>query len=56
TNGEKKLFDSDPHEFIHKTNDPTEDLLSPRIPALNLLTDLAKYRGKESLPKVRKEP
>ena len=48
-----QAFDSDPHEFIHKTNDPSEDYLSPRVPAMNCIIDLAKYRGKDILPKVR---
>ncbi|CAN0505504.1 unnamed protein product [Ectocarpus sp. 12 AP-2014] len=47
-------FDADPHEFIHKNNDPSEDYLSPRVPAVNCIIDLAKYRGKDILPRVRK--
>ncbi|CAM9437770.1 unnamed protein product, partial [Laminaria digitata] len=47
-----EAFDSDPHEFIHKTNDPSEDYLSPRVPAMNCIIDLAKYRGKDILPKL----
>ena len=47
-----KTFEADPHEFIHKLNDPSVDYLSPRVPAMNCIIDLAKYRGKDILPKV----
>ncbi|CAM9939847.1 unnamed protein product, partial [Choristocarpus tenellus] len=52
SNKDIEAFETDPREYIHKNNDPTEDFLSPRIPAVNLLTQLAKHRGKECLPKV----
>eukprot|EP00752_Nemacystus_decipiens_P010988 g9765.t1 len=47
-----QAFEEDPHEFIHKTNDPSEDYLSPRVPAVNCIIDLAKYRGKDILPRL----
>ncbi|CAM9943138.1 unnamed protein product, partial [Ectocarpus fasciculatus] len=47
-----ETFDADPHEFIHKSNDPSEDYLSPRVPAVNCIIDLAKYRGKDILPRL----
>lgn len=49
----RQAFEVDPHEFIHKANDPSEDYLSPRVPAINCIIDLAKYRGKDILPRVR---
>ncbi|CAM9092964.1 unnamed protein product [Pylaiella littoralis] len=47
-----ETFELDPHEFIHKNNDPSEDYLSPRVPAMNCIIDLAKYRGKDILPRL----
>lgn len=52
----RQAFEEDPHEFVHKANDPTEDFLSPRVPAINCIIDLAKYRGKDILPRVRAKP
>ncbi|CAM9500194.1 unnamed protein product [Chrysoparadoxa australica] len=45
------LFETDPHEFVHKSNDPMEDFLDPKMPAINLIVDLAKYRP-ASLPRI----
>lgn len=43
-------FDSDPHEFIRKVQDPKNDWLSPTVAAINLLQMLARYRKADTLP------
>ncbi|KAG5179075.1 armadillo-type protein [Tribonema minus] len=43
------LFESDPHEFVHRANDPMQDFLDPKLPAINLILDMVKYRPKDSL-------
>jgi len=47
-----ELFDTDPQEFIRKTNDPMEDYYDPKISAINLMIDLAKSRSKDVLPRL----
>mmetsp|Transcript_3899 Transcript_3899/g.4034 ORF Transcript_3899/g.4034 Transcript_3899/m.4034 type:complete len:868 (+) Transcript_3899:3-2606(+) len=46
------LFSSDPVEFVRKIHDPSEDWLDPRIAAVNLLQMLARYRQKDTLPRL----
>ena len=47
-----ELFENDPQEFIRKVHNPLEDWLDPRIAAINLLQKLARYRLKDTLPKL----
>lgn len=46
------LFEDDPQEFIRKVHNPLEDWLDPRIAATNLLQMMARYRLKDTLPKL----
>lgn len=43
------LWEEDPVEYVHKHIDPLEDFRSPVSASLNLLTDLARDRGKATL-------
>jgi len=45
-----ELFESDPHEFIRKANDPMEDYFDPKLSAINVMIDFAKLRTKDALP------
>jgi len=42
-----EMFESDPHEFVHRQNSLLADLYDPRIAAITLLTDLVRHRGKD---------
>ncbi len=48
----RSLFSEDPVEFVRKVHSPLEDWLSPQIAATNLLQMLARYRQKDTLPKM----
>jgi importin-7 len=52
TSEEARLFSDDPVEFIRKVHDPMEDFLDPRLAATNLLQVLARYRQKDTLPRI----
>lgn len=47
-----RLFTEDPVEFVRKVHSPLEDWLSPQIAATNLLQMLARYRQKDTLPRM----
>lgn len=47
-----ELFEDDPQEFIRKVHNPLEDWLDPRVAAINLLQMMARYRLKDTLPKL----
>ena len=50
TKDDVELFESDPHEFIHKQNSPLADFYDPRMSAITLMTSLVKHRGKDVIP------
>jgi len=45
TEADVELFDSDPHEFIHRTNNPMLDYYEPRMAAITVMVSLVKNRG-----------
>lgn len=46
------MFNEDPVEFIRKINDSAEEWIDPRVAAINLLQMLARYRQKDTLPRL----
>jgi hypothetical protein len=44
-----ELWQTDPHEYVRKAFDIVEDFYSARTAAVNLLCDLVKKRGKDTL-------
>ena len=48
---ELMLYDDDPTEYIKSVLEPAEDWLDPRMAAITLLINLAKYRQKDLFPK-----
>jgi len=42
-----ELFETDPHEFVHKQNSPLADFYDPRMSAITLVSDLVKHRGRD---------
>ena len=46
---DEELWQSDPHEYVRKAFDVIEDYYSARTAAVNLLCDLVKKRGKDTL-------
>mmetsp|Transcript_23745 Transcript_23745/g.34001 ORF Transcript_23745/g.34001 Transcript_23745/m.34001 type:complete len:1123 (-) Transcript_23745:74-3442(-) len=47
-----RLFNDDPVEFVRKVHNPLEDWLNPLIAATNLLQMMARYRQKDTLPRL----
>eukprot|EP01041_Mallomonas_annulata_P011336 gene11336-23725_t len=52
SNDDIRLFEEDPVEFVRKVHNPMEDWVDPRIAATNVLQTLARYRQKDTLPKL----
>jgi importin-7 len=52
TDEDVELFETEPLEFMHRQTDPVLDFLDPRMPAINLIVDLVKYRAADTLPRL----
>uniref|UniRef100_A0A7S3QJN0 Importin N-terminal domain-containing protein n=1 Tax=Chaetoceros debilis TaxID=122233 RepID=A0A7S3QJN0_9STRA len=48
--GDIELFETDPHEFVHRENSPLADFYDPRMSAITLVSNIVKYRGKYVVP------
>lgn len=49
---EMELFNDDPSEFVRKVHDPLEEWTDTRVAAINVLQMLARYRLKDTLPRI----
>lgn len=45
TQSDIEMFENDPHEFIHRTNNPMLDYYEPRMAAITVMVSLVKNRG-----------
>jgi len=52
TEDDVALFESDPHEFVHRQINPLADFYDPRMAAIALVTDLVKQRGQDVTEKL----
>ena len=52
TSEEISLFQEDAGEFVRKVHDPSEEWIDHRLAAINLIQMAARYREKDTLPRV----
>lgn len=47
-----ELFESDPHEFVSRQNNPLTDFYDPKMSAISLIIDLVKHRGQDVITQL----